>query len=150
MQNEFLFLGRGNGNERTFNRNSLISAELQELVLPFAGFFQAVEDERYALKPLLRSGMASGTNGYFSLIRQTPFGPQVNPEPLRRQSGTGLHRCRTRQVPRAADGCRRCPDHKTTTRMTVRPPATRMPRPATRPARRRGLSTSSSWPTSIS
>ena len=86
MQNEFLFLGGGNGNERTFNRNSLISAELQELVLPFAGFVQAVEDERYALEPLLRSGMASGTNGYFSLIRQTPFGPQVNPEPLRRQS----------------------------------------------------------------
>ena len=29
--------------------------------------------------------MVSGANGYFSLVRGTPFGPQVNPSPPRRQ-----------------------------------------------------------------
>ena len=29
--------------------------------------------------------MASGTNGYFSIVRNTPFGPQINPEPPREQ-----------------------------------------------------------------
>ena len=85
MQNEFLFLGVGNGNDRTFNTDNQIAAGLQELVFPFAGFLQSVEDEEYAFEPLLRSGMASGTNGYFSLVRQTPFGPQMNPEPPRQQ-----------------------------------------------------------------
>ena len=85
MQDEFLFLGVGNGNDHTFNPDSPVSADLQELVFPFAGFLEPVEDERYAFEPLLRSGMASGTNGYFSLVQQTPFGPQLNPEPPRRQ-----------------------------------------------------------------
>ena len=85
MQDEFVFLGAGNGNEQTFNADSAISKDLQELVFPFAGFLQAVEDERYAFEPLLRSGMSSGTNGYFSVVAQTLFGPQLNPEPPRRQ-----------------------------------------------------------------
>ena len=85
MQNEFVFLGAGNDNEQTFNPESAISKDLQELVFPFAGFLQAVEDERYAFEPLLRSGMSSGTNGYFSVVAQTLFGPQLNPEPPRRQ-----------------------------------------------------------------
>ena len=81
MQDEFVFLGAGNDNEQTFNPDSAISEDLQELVFPFAGFLQAVEDERYAFEPLLRSG----TNGYFSVVAQTLFGPQLNPEPPRRQ-----------------------------------------------------------------
>ena len=85
MQDEFVFLGAGNDNEQTFNPDSAISADLQELVFPFAGFLQAVEDERYAFEPLLRSGASSGTNGYFSVVAQTLFGPQLNPEPPRRQ-----------------------------------------------------------------
>ena len=85
MQDEFMFLGAGNDNEQTFNPDSAISEDLQELVFPFAGFLQAVEDERYAFEPLLRSGASSGTNGYFSVVAQTLFGPQLNPEPPRRQ-----------------------------------------------------------------
>ena len=85
MQDEFVFLGAGNDNEQTFNPDSAISEDLQELVFPFAGFLQAVEDERYAFEPLLRSGASSGTNGYFSVVAQTLFGPQLNPEPPRRQ-----------------------------------------------------------------
>ena len=85
MQDEFVFLGTGNDNEQTFNPDSAISEDLQELVFPFAGFLQAVEDERYAFEPLLRSGASSGTNGYFSVVAQTLFGPQLNPEPPRRQ-----------------------------------------------------------------
>ncbi len=85
MQDEFVFLGAGNDNEQTFNPDSAISEDLQELVFPFAGFLQAVEDERYAFEPLLRSGTSSGTNGYFSVVAHTLFGPQLNPEPPRRQ-----------------------------------------------------------------
>ena len=85
MQDEFVFLGAGNDNEQTFNPDSAILEDLQELVFPFAGFLQAVEDERYAFEPLLRSGASSGTNGYFSVVAQTLFGPQLNPEPPRRQ-----------------------------------------------------------------
>ena len=85
MQDEFVFLGAGNDNEQTFNPDSAISEDLQELVFPFAGFLQAVEDERYAFESLLRSGASSGTNGYFSVVAQTLFGPQLNPEPPRRQ-----------------------------------------------------------------
>ena len=85
MQDEFVFLGAGNDNEQTFNPDSAISEDLQELLFPFAGFLQAVEDERYAFEPLLRSGASSGTNGYFSVVAQTLFGPQLNPEPPRRQ-----------------------------------------------------------------
>ena len=84
MQDEFVFLGAGNGNDLTFNPDSSISADLQALVFPFAGVLQAVEDERYVFEPLLRSGTSSGTNGYFSLVGQTLFGPQLNPEPPRR------------------------------------------------------------------
>ena len=84
MQDEFVFLGAGNENERTFNPDSAISADLQELVFPFAGFLQAVEDERYVFEPLLRSGTSSGTNGYFSVVGQTLFGPRLNQEPPRR------------------------------------------------------------------
>ena len=85
MPEDVVFLGAGNENPATFDAGDPMTAQLQELVLLFPGFLQAVEDPRFEFQPLLRSGTVSGANGYFSLVRGTPFGPQVNPSPPRRQ-----------------------------------------------------------------
>ena len=85
LQSEFLFVGPGNGNDATFNPDTAITAQLQELMLPFAGFLQAVDDPAYSFEPLVRTGRSSGANGYFSLVRPSPFGPQLNPSPPRNQ-----------------------------------------------------------------
>ena len=85
MPEDVVFLGAGNENPATFNVNDPMTAQLQELVLLFPGFLRAVDDPRFEFQPLLRSGLVSGANGYFSLVRGTPFGPQVNPSPPRRQ-----------------------------------------------------------------
>ncbi len=85
MPEDVVFLGAGNENPATFNVDDPMTAQLQELVLLFPGFLQAVDDPRFEFQPLLRSGVVSGANGYFSLVRGTPFGPQVNPSPPRRQ-----------------------------------------------------------------
>ena len=83
MPDDVVFLGRGNLNEATFNAGVDVTADLQELVFLWPGFLEPVEDERVEFEPLLRSGTASGTNGYFSIVRNSPFGPQINPEPPR-------------------------------------------------------------------
>ena len=83
LQAEFAFLGPGNGNPATFSPDSAITADLQELMFPFVGFLEPVDDPLFEFEPLLRTGLASGTNGYFSLVRPSPFGPQLNPSPPR-------------------------------------------------------------------
>ena len=85
MPDDVVFLGRGNLNAETFNTGVDVTADLQELVFLWPGFLEPVEDERVEFQPLLRSGMVSGTNGYFSIVRNSPFGPQINPEPPREQ-----------------------------------------------------------------
>jgi ABC-2 type transport system permease protein len=85
MPEDVVFLGAGNENPATFSAGDPMTAQLQELVLLFPGFLEAADDPRFEFQPLLRSGMVSGANGYFSLVRGTPFGPQVNPSPPRRQ-----------------------------------------------------------------
>ena len=86
LQSEFTFLGRGSGNPATFNPADPITKELQELMFPFVGFLKPVDEPSVEFEPLLRTGVASGTNGYFSLVRPSPFGPQLNPTPPREQS----------------------------------------------------------------
>ena len=85
MPEDVVFLGAGNENPATFDAEDPMTARLQELVLLFPGSLEAVDDPRFDFQPLLRSGRVSGANGYFSLVRNTPFGPQVNPSPPRRQ-----------------------------------------------------------------
>ena len=85
MPDDVVFLGRGNLNEQTFNTGVDVTADLQELVFLWPGFLEPPEDERFEFQPLLRSGAVSGTNGYFSIVRSSPFGPQINPQPPREQ-----------------------------------------------------------------
>lgn len=86
LQSEFVFLGSGNGNAVTFNPDNPITSELQEIMLPFVGSLKPVDDRTLEFVPLLRTGMASGANGYFSLVRPSPLGPQLNPSPPREQN----------------------------------------------------------------
>ena len=85
LQSEFVFLGAGSGNDSTFNRERAMTAQLQELLLPFAGYLEPVTNLRINFEPLLRTSAASGTNGYFSLVTPSPFGPRLNPSPPREQ-----------------------------------------------------------------
>ena len=85
MPDDVVFLGRGNQNQGTFNAADQITTDLQELVFLWPGYLEVVEESAMNFEPLLRSGVVSGTNGYFSIVRNTPFGPQINPEPPREQ-----------------------------------------------------------------
>ncbi len=83
MPEDVVFLGAGNENPDTFSADSPMTAQLQELVFLYPGFLQAAGGSDYEFKPLLKSGAASGTNGYFALVRGSFFGPQMNPNPPR-------------------------------------------------------------------
>ena len=85
MPEDVVFLGAGNENDATFSSADPMTSQLQELVLLYPGQLGPTDDLRYEFEALLRSGNASGTNGYFSLVRGSPYGPQVNPSPPRRQ-----------------------------------------------------------------
>ena len=85
MPEDVVFLGSGNENEATFNTENPMTSQLQELVFLYPGFIQPADETAWTFEPLLRTGKISGTNGYFSLVRGTPYGPQVNPSPPREQ-----------------------------------------------------------------
>ena len=86
MPEDVVFLGAGNGNDATFRTDDPITSQLQEVVLLYSGFLTGSSDPGVSFEPLLRTGRISGTNGYFSLVGQSPFGPQMNPDPPRSQT----------------------------------------------------------------
>ena len=85
MPSEVVFLGTGNENEATFNLDVDVTKDLQELVFLYPGSLRPVDDEGIEFEPLLRTGVVSGESGYFALIRQSFFGPQMVPNPIRQQ-----------------------------------------------------------------
>ena len=87
MPLEVVFLGHGNENEATFNPGAVVTKDLQELVFLYPGFLLPVHDDDADIEfePLLRSGVASGQSGYFSLVQQSYFGPAIVPNPVRQQ-----------------------------------------------------------------
>ena len=87
MPFEVVFLGAGNENEATFNSDAEVTKDLQELVLLYPGFLLPVNDDDAGIEfePLLRSGVASGQSGYFTLVQQSFFGPAMVPNPIRQQ-----------------------------------------------------------------
>jgi ABC-2 type transport system permease protein len=86
MPEEVIFLGAGNGNEATFSSDDPITRDLQEVVLLYSGSLDGASDPAVSFEPLLRTGAISGLNGYFTLVGQSPFGPQMNPDPPRSQT----------------------------------------------------------------
>ena len=85
MPSEVVFLGSGNENPDTFNPEADIAKDLQELVFLYPGFLGPGEDPDVEFEPLLRTGVVSGHSGYFTLVQQSFFGPQINPNPVRDQ-----------------------------------------------------------------
>ena len=83
MPADVVFLGAGNENPDTFSGDNPMTTQLQELVFLYPGYLLAAAGADYEFEPLLRSGAASGTNGYFALVRGSFFGPQMNPNPPR-------------------------------------------------------------------
>ena len=89
MPSEVVFLGPGNENPETFNPGVDVVRDLQELVFLYPGFLRPASgpdaDPEIEFEPLLRTGVVSGHTGYFSLVRQSFFGPSINPNPVREQ-----------------------------------------------------------------
>ncbi|MEE2963968.1 MAG: Gldg family protein [Acidobacteriota bacterium] len=85
MPSEVVFLGSGNENADTFNPEADIAKDLQELVFLYPGFLGPGEDPDVEFEPLLHTGVVSGHSGYFTLVQQSFFGPQINPNPPREQ-----------------------------------------------------------------
>ena len=89
MPSEVVFLGPGNENPETFNPDADVVRDLQELVLLYPGFLRPASgpdvDPEIEFEPLLRTGVVSGHTGYFSIVRQSFFGPSINPNPVREQ-----------------------------------------------------------------
>ena len=89
MPSEVVFLGAGNENPETFNPDVDVVRDLQELVFLYPGFLRPAAgpdaDPEVEFEPLLRTGVVSGHTGYFSLVRQSFFGPSINPNPVREQ-----------------------------------------------------------------
>ena len=89
MPSEVVFLGPGNENPQTFNPDVDVVRDLQELVLLYPGFLRPASgpdvDPEIEFEPLLRTGVVSGHTGYFSIVRQSFFGPSINPNPPREQ-----------------------------------------------------------------
>ena len=87
MPSEVVFLGVGNENPETFNPEVDLVKDLQELVFLYPGFLRPLDDadSDIEFEPLLRTGEVSGHSGYFTLVRQSFFGPSINPNPVRQQ-----------------------------------------------------------------
>ncbi|HCR00592.1 MAG TPA: ABC transporter [Acidobacteria bacterium] len=85
MPSEVVFLGSGNENPDTFNADANVARDLQELVFLYPGFLGPGDDPDVEFEPLLRTGVVSGHSGYFTLVQQSFFGPQINPNPVRQQ-----------------------------------------------------------------
>lgn len=85
MPSEVVFLGSGNENPDTFNSDADVARDLQELVFLYPGFLGPGDDPDVEFEPLLRTGVVSGHSGYFTLVQQSFFGPQINPSPVRQQ-----------------------------------------------------------------
>ena len=104
MPSEVVFLGTGNENPDTFNQDADVAKNLQELVFLYPGFLGPVDDPDVEFEPLLRTGAVSGHSGYFTLVQQGFFGPQINPNPVREQDDeTFVVAARIRSVGDAAE-----------------------------------------------
>ena len=99
MPSEVVFLGAGNENPETFNSEADVSKDLQELVFLYPGFLGPGDDPDVEFEPLLHTGVVSGNSGYFTLVQQSFFGPQINPSPVRDQDDeTYVMAARVRKV----------------------------------------------------
>ena len=64
---EFVFIDRGEGAKEPFNHKDAISADLQQVLLPFPGFMSKLNVSGLEFIPLLRTGRTTGTVSFADL-----------------------------------------------------------------------------------
>jgi len=80
---EIVFLGTGNGNKNTFNPETAVTSQLQEVVLLYPGSISKASGPGYNYKPLLNTGLLSGSLQYQQMVQRSFFGTQLNSRGLR-------------------------------------------------------------------
>lgn len=83
---EVVFVYEASHNDMPFSTESEITDGLQELVMLFPGFISMMPEssrQGLALTPLLRSGRTSGETAFASMVQQSFFGINMNPNPRR-------------------------------------------------------------------
>jgi ABC-2 type transport system permease protein len=74
---EIVFIGEGNQNPQSINRNFPASAGLQEVVLLFPGTVSPAPGSQVTFEPILKSGTQSGSVRYDELVQRSFFGAQL-------------------------------------------------------------------------
>ena len=82
---EFVFVDRGCA-DKPFGDDP-ISAELQQLLCPFPGFFYKMNTSPLKFTPLVRTGESTGDLRYNEIVQTTPRGPQLISFRMRDPSG---------------------------------------------------------------
>lgn len=78
LPQETVFVGYGNGNPNAFNRSNPATANLQEVLLLYPGYFLSTESPDFSFEPLLQTGSVSGASSFFDLVSPTPTGMALN------------------------------------------------------------------------
>ncbi|HEU4364846.1 MAG TPA: Gldg family protein [Candidatus Krumholzibacteria bacterium] len=76
---EVIFIGPGNGSPESFNPSFPATMGMQELVFLFAGSVMPTANSPFAMEPLVKTSVASGTTDYGQVIQKTFFGMGLVP-----------------------------------------------------------------------
>lgn len=78
MPPEVVFVGPGSGNPDAFNEKHPASAGLQELLMLYPGFLQAVTVPGLRFTSLAQTGRLAGSESFFEFVRPSPSGMTMN------------------------------------------------------------------------
>lgn len=85
---EYVFIGPGSGNADAFNRESIITSGLQDIVAIEPGYIRPRGGEGPKATPLIVTGEKSGITPWNQIFADSVFGRSLNPSPRRRQTST--------------------------------------------------------------
>lgn len=71
--------------EGEFNQDDQISSRLQQLLFPFPGWVRGKNTSTLKVKPLVKTGVQTGTVRYGEIMQMSPFGPRGGLNPMRRR-----------------------------------------------------------------
>lgn len=86
---EYVFIGAGSGNPDAFNRESVITSGLQEVIMMYPGAIRSKGGNGPSFLPLLETGGISGTTPWNDIFTDTMFGMRAMNEFPRRRKGSG-------------------------------------------------------------
>ncbi|MSO30144.1 MAG: ABC transporter [Acidobacteria bacterium] len=87
---EAVFVSAGSGSAQAFNPRHAAAAGLQELLMLYPGYLLPQDTDRFTFDPLLQTGRASGTTGFFETTRPTPSGPALSSSVAHQPEGRQL------------------------------------------------------------